>query len=54
MFPERCVRSQPSAIGKLPNRHMIGIRDAAVCSKALHRLRFRDWVLISMSLIGSK
>lgn len=32
---KRCVRSQVSAIGGVPNKQMMGRRDVAVCSKDL-------------------
>lgn len=32
---KRCVGSQASTIGKVPNRQMMGIRDIAACNKKL-------------------
>lgn len=50
---ERYIRSQGSAIGKVSNRQMMGIRDIVACSKSC-RLKFRNWVLISTGLKASK
>lgn len=50
---QRCVRSWGLAIGKVSNRQMMDFRDVAACSKSC-RLRFKNWILISTKLKGSK